>query len=425
MAKTTARHVARIRRNVASQYLLQIAKYIFPFVTLPYLTRQLGPDAYAVRAYVLAAMALFQVLLDYGFTSYGTKVVAEAAGDFVEVCRTLTCVVALRSFLCVLGAAIVYVVSVNIPIMKENLAFVYVAYLGICCKAMLPDFIFQGQQDMGILTRRFVFSQAVSVILIFLLVHSPEDLILVAFCEGAASLVALLWSWHNVLFKRCLGFVRVPMSLLASAFKASSVFFASNAATTIFTALTTLMIGLYIDDLAQVSYWSLALTAVSAIQSLYTPITNSIYPHVCETKDISVVKRYLKIGLPVVFVGTVLFAQLSGLLMTILGGSEYVAGSYVVKLVSPLLLLSFPAMLIGFPILAAVDRVKQLTLSSVIASVFHVAGLFVLLSIGCFGIVEIAVLRCLTEAVLLGMRVAFVALWMKAGRGAEDNGVVR
>lgn len=56
-----------LKKNIAFQYLLQIAIYVFPFITLPYLTRVLGPDEFAVRAYAASVMAIVGTLINYGF----------------------------------------------------------------------------------------------------------------------------------------------------------------------------------------------------------------------------------------------------------------------------------------------------------------------------------------------------------------------
>ena len=150
------------------------------------------------------------------------------------------------------------------------------------------------------------------------------------------------------------------------------------------------------------------MTAVSAIQSLYSPITNSLYPHMVVRRDFALVKRLLKLGMPAVLVGTVAFAGLSNVIMGLLGGESYLPGAYVIAMVSPVLLFSFPAMLLGFPVLAAVGRVGQLTASSVVSALFHIAGLTVLAAGGWFTVANVAVLRCLTEFVLLASRAAFV-----------------
>ena len=53
--------------NLLSQYGLQLAKYIIPLLTLPYLARVLSLDGYGIRSYVLSAMTLMSVILEFGF----------------------------------------------------------------------------------------------------------------------------------------------------------------------------------------------------------------------------------------------------------------------------------------------------------------------------------------------------------------------
>ena len=278
-----------------------MAKYIFPYLTLPYLTRVLEPDAYAVRAYILAAMTFMQVFLDYGFNSYGTKVVAESINDEGLIHRVTSSIALLRIMLAVVGAIALLPVTSSIPIMGANPCYVAIAYLGVCFKAMLPDFIFQGKEDMGIITKRFVVSQAVATFLIFATVRAPSDLLWVPVIEALASFIALAWSWANALTVQGIRLVRPVTKELAYLFRQASIFFLSGASTTVFTALTTLMIGVFIVDQVEIAYWSVAMTAVNAIQSLYTPITNSLYPHMVKCKDFALVKKLLIVGMPVVF----------------------------------------------------------------------------------------------------------------------------
>lgn len=398
----------RFAHNAAMQYGLQIAKYLFPFVTIPYLTRTLGPEAYAIRAYILAAMTFAQVFLDYGFNAYGTKAIALAENDWVRKNEETSSIVILRCTMFLLGLPVLAVITALVPIMRGNPIYVTIAYFTVCFKAMLPDFVFQGEEDMGIITQRFVISQAVGTALILLLVHGPADLLWVPTFEALAALIALVWSWHNVLGLRGYCLVLVPIANLRNAFAQSTVFFFSSAATTIFTSLTTLMIGIYVTDTSQISYWSIAMTAVSAIQSLYTPITNSLYPHMVIRRDFALAKRLLMLGMPTVLIGTVAFAMLRDTVMLVIGGTEYLEGSYVIGLVSPVLFFSFPAMLLGFPILAAVGRESELTASSIVSAGFHIAGLVVLALTGQFTIPHVAILRDCTEAVLLAARAWFV-----------------
>ena len=79
---------------------------------------------------------------------------------------------------------------------------------------------------------------------------------------------------------------------------------------------------------------------------------------------------------------------------------------------------SYPAVLLGFPVLGAIGREKQLTATSTITAVYHIAGMLVLLALGAFTIPAVAALRCTTEVVLLATRAFFVARYVREHKGA-------
>ena len=411
---------SKFAKNTVFQYLLQIAKYLFPFITIPYLTRVLGPDVYAVRAYILAAMTFMQVLLDFGFISYGTRAIAKAL-DMQEQNIETSAITYLRLALCVVGALILVPITAAIPIMATNVLYVVFAYLAACFKALLPDFVFQGLEDMGIITYRFVVSEAVALALIFLLVRGPEDLLWVAVLEGLAALIALVWSWANVLGKRGYRFVGVAKAKLVHALRESWIFFVASASSTVLSTLTTLLIGIYIPDAAVISYWSIAMTAIVAVQSLYAPITNSLYPHMVKRRDFSLFKKLMLIGNPVNLVGTVAFALLADVIMLILGGPEYMDGAYLIALVAPMLAFSFPAVMLGYPVLAAVGQSRRLMVTSIVAAVFQIAVMVVLVAMGAFTIEALAILRCVAEFVLMLTRAIFVWRFSRGCYGDEET----
>lgn len=59
-------------------YGMNIAKLVFPLLTLPYLTRVLSVQSYAAVAYTKSVMSYMQILVDFGFLLSGTKDVVQA-----------------------------------------------------------------------------------------------------------------------------------------------------------------------------------------------------------------------------------------------------------------------------------------------------------------------------------------------------------
>lgn len=400
-----------LKKNIFWQYLLQIAIYVFPFITLPYLTRVLGPDEYAVRAYSISIINLFVTFIDFGCNAYGTREVARNRDNMEMVRKIVSTIMMQRVVLAIAGLGVLFAIMPTIPVMAENPEYMLIAYFGAVLTAMLPDFVFQGLEDMSILTKRFVVSRLVSLILIFAFIKGPDQLVLVAVFEAVPALIAFVWSWIDVAKKRKITLSAKLLSIKNSltTFKTSSIFFLSSASTTIFTNLTTVMIGIYIVDQADISYWSIAAMCISVVQSLYNPIYNSVYPHVVANRDFSIIKKFLILGIPVVILGSIAVVFLAPLAMLILGGEEYLNGAIVLQLLTPVLVFSYPTVLIGYPILAVLNKEKLLTTASVSAALFHIAGLIILAATGNFTIVNVAILRCATELVMLLLRVIFVA----------------
>ena len=412
-----------LKKNIFWQYLLQIAIYVFPFITLPYLTRVLGPDEYAVRAYSISIVNLFVTLIDFGCMAYGTREIARHRKDLNHVSKLTSTIVFQKLILAALGLVILLIIMPSIPVMAANPEYMLIAYLGAVLTALLPDFVFQGLEDMSILTKRFVVSRLVSLILIFAFIKGPDQLVLVAVFEAVPSLIAFVWSWYDVVKKRKIVLSPKLLELKESltVLKTSSIFFLSSASTTIFTNLTTVMTGLYIASPADISYWSLAAMCISIVQSLYNPIYNSVYPHVSARRDFSIIKKFLILGMPAVIVGSIALVFLSPFVMWVLGGPEYLDGSIVLQLLTPVLIFSYPTVLIGFPILAVLNKEKLLTTASVSAALFHIAGLFVLAFTGNFTITYVAILRCATEFVMLLLRIIFVAHCRDLMKASKDE----
>ncbi len=67
MKKNLPRKGKGIAFNVSMLYIMNIAKLVFPLITLPYLTRVLSVDCYGVVSYVKATMVYAQLVVDFGF----------------------------------------------------------------------------------------------------------------------------------------------------------------------------------------------------------------------------------------------------------------------------------------------------------------------------------------------------------------------
>ena len=413
-------------KNVLWQFVMQALKYLLPFITLPYLTRILEPDGYAVYAYVLSLMTIVQVAVDFGFNLSGTRRTIElrdCSQRLSELCSAITVARLMISVVVFLGITLI---SFFVPILKNNIIYVCIAFFAAIGKSLLPDFVFQGFEDLRPLTIRYFIARGVYTVLIFVCVKSPDDLLLVAAIDLISGFVALAWSFQAL--KKQFGIIlRLPsVSDCVKEIKFSVVYCISNVSSSLLSSFATIIIGIVITDQTQIAYWSLAITIIGAIQSLYTPIVNSLYPHMLVKPDYRFAFKLILLATPFLFIGTALYYALADTIVLILGGEQYLQGAYVLRMLTPILPLSFYAMISGWPILGARGEARKLTLTTISAGITNVAGLLAMAIFGKSNMALVCVIRCMSEGLMAAMRVFFCVLSFicsrkKDGEGFQDD----
>ena len=404
-------------KNTLWQYVLQILKYLFPLLLIPYLTRVLGTEGYAVYAYVLSFMGVVQTIADFGFTLSGTKKVVDLRGDTAALSRLVGAITVARLMLLCGLFFCVMVVTRFIPIMAENTVYVIWAFFATAGRTVLPDFIFQGNERMGPLTTRYFASKGVQVALTILLVRGPGDLILVAVADVLSEIVDIAWSYRAQKRMFGVGIARPTFKESFEELRVSAIYCVSNVSTSLFSGFTTVIIGLAITSKTDIAFWSLTLTTVNAVQSLYTPIANSLYPHMIKNRDFGFARKLALVALPVLVLGIVAYCALSKPIMLVLGGPEYVGGAHVMWMISPIFIFSFYGILIGWPVLGAMGHVKELTVSTLFTGIVNVVSLLALYLAGLITLDVICVVRWGCDALLLLVRVFM--LW-RAARSKTD-----
>lgn len=390
-------------RNTIMLYLMNIAKMVFPLLTLPYLTRVLSIPVYGVVTYVKAVMQYMQLLLAFGFALSATKEIVGANLDKDKLSRILGDVQVAKLLLTGIAGTALVVLTICIPILRENILFVALSFLNVVLMEMLADFLFRGIDRMEVLTIRFVLSKIISTVCTFLFIKDDSHLLMIPIfdCLGSvAALVLVLWE------VRKLGLWFKPSGIRESIrmLKESAAYFISDMASTAFGALNTLLIGIYASS-TDVAYWGLVMQLVGAVNAMYTPITNGIYPSMIRTKSLGFIKKILMLFMPIVTVGCLICWFGAELIMVIVSGQQYVAAAPVFRCMVPVLFLSFGAQLFGWPTLGPIGKSKETSMTTVITAIAQILGLVVLIAIDQFQLVYIALLRCATELLMLSLRV--------------------
>ena len=379
-------------------YLMNIAKMIFPLLTLPYLTRVLSIECYGVVSYVKAVMQYMQLFVDFGFILSGTKAIVLCNGDKNEINKQVSTVLFAKIILSFIGLCTVGVLIIFIPLLQTDIPFVLLSYLNVALSCFLFDYFFRGIEEMHIITIRFVIAKFISTALTFVFVNSDKEVLMIPILDIIGTIAAILFVLFD-LHKRKIKIVSVRIKAIWNSLKDSLIFFLSSIATTAFLAFNTVMIGIFLSEI-EVAYWSVCLQIISAVLSLYNPISDGIYPHMIKSKDFNVVRKALMIFMPIIVCGCLIAFFAARPVLLVIGGQKYEDAYIILRCLIPVLFFGFPASILGWPVFGAIGKEKVNTGITVSIALVQVVGLVVLILVGKFELIYIALYKSLIEFIL-------------------------
>lgn len=390
--------------NTIMMYIMSIAKIIIPLVSLPYLTRVLSVDCYGSVSFVKSIISYVQIIIDFGFLLSATKDIVLLLKNGQETSEKIGNTLYARILLCIFAFIPFIIITFCLRIMKGYEIFALLYFLNSVLTIFLFEYVFRAYQKMGKISIRYVIMKLISLALTLIFIKGDADIILMPIFDIVATIIAIIMV--GIEMKKMGVSINFNFRKIKEAFielKSSFIYFLSNFAGTAFSILNTLIIGIFLDK-TDVAYWSLALQVIGVIQTFYDPIINSVYPVMIEKKELNYIHKILMIYMPLIFIGCVLIILLGDWAVTFVFGDSYLEVSRLIKLLIPLIIISFPAMLYGWPCLGPINKQNQATLSSIIAAIIQVIGLVFLAIIHQFNLIGIIIVRNVTEFSLFVIR---------------------
>lgn len=158
--------------------LLQVAGYVFPLITIPYLARVIGVEGFGKIAFAAAIVTWFQTIADWGFNYTATRDVAKNREDKEKVSEIFSNVLWARCLLMVLSFFILLTAVLLIPKLKEIQTVILLTFLLIPGHIMFPDWFFQALERMRYITILNIVSKTLFTIGVFVFIKEKADYIL-------------------------------------------------------------------------------------------------------------------------------------------------------------------------------------------------------------------------------------------------------
>lgn len=232
----------KLLSNTGFLYLMTISVQVLNVLTIPYLTRVLGPTIYGRIGLAQGYMSYVQIILDFGFILSATQVISENRNDKVLAANVISSVSIIKIVLSLIVASVFMLLFFGdfFDSINANIIFIYlIAYLA---NALLPDYYYRGIEDMKITSIRTVAIRVIFTLLIFVCVKSEKDYIFVPISFLIGSICALVFSILDIKIRYKISYNLPKMNSIKVFFKNSIPFFISRFASTFYQALNVIIL---------------------------------------------------------------------------------------------------------------------------------------------------------------------------------------
>ena len=229
--------------NFGYLMLLQIAGYVFPLITIPYLARVIGVDGFGKIAFAAAVMVWFQTVSDWGFNYTAPRDVARNRDNLEKVSEIFSNVLWARICLAAISFALLYTLIATVPYFNENKDILLITFLLVPGHILFPDWFFQAMERMKYITYFNLFTKALFTVLVFVFVTEREHYIIPPLLTSFGYLFSGAGAMYLILGKWGVRLKRPQFDEIKATIKGSTDVFINNISRNLYNSFSVVLLG--------------------------------------------------------------------------------------------------------------------------------------------------------------------------------------
>ena len=369
-------------KNFTSLSILQIANYIFPLITLPYLVRVLGPEKYGLVSFATAFAAYFTIVTDYGFNLSATQEISVSRNDSKRVSEIFSSVFTVKIVFFFLSTIIFSIAIAIFPLFQKNLNLFVITFLGVLGTALFPLWFYQGIERMKYILIISVSVRLITTVLIFIVIQSENDFIKLAGLNTVTQFVVGIIGLQLALSRFGIKYTFPKVSLLKQQLQNGWNLFLSTVWINLYTTSNVFILGLFAPANV-VGYFAAADKIRMAFQGILSPMSQSVFPYVnkllSESYDrfINFNKKLFKIALTAGTIISFMLFLFAEPLVNIILGHDYKPAIFVLRIIAWLPLVIFLSNVLGIQTMLPMNKHKSFAIILFFAAMLNLALSFI------------------------------------------------
>lgn len=317
--------------NFGYLMIMQVAGYIFPLLTLPYLARVIGVEGFGKIAFAAAIIVWFQTITDWGFSYTATRDVARNRDNLDKVSEIFSNVFWAKSLLAVVSFIFLFILTECIPYLKENQILLLITFMLVPTKILFADWFFQAIEKMKFITIFDLVAKISFTACVFIFINEKKDFILQPlFLSLGGALVGLV-SFYLIVFKWKVKILPPKRKEILLTIKNSKDVFINNIVPNLYNSFSSILLGFWGGSVAN-GLLDAGSKFSNIAQQFITIISRVFFPFLSRKSDVHSI--YAKVNIITSFIVAFFLIILAPIIIDIFYTADFKDSVIILQIVS-------------------------------------------------------------------------------------------
>lgn len=264
-----------LKKNMIMNIVLTISSFIFPLLTFPYISRILLPMGLGKISFATSLIAYFNMFAQLGIPMYGIRICATVRDDKEKLSQIVQELLIINIIMSVISYVVLFGAIFTVPTLEDEKMLYIILSVTIILSVIGMEWLYKALEQYTYITIRSVIFKFVALILMFGLVHNESDYLLYAGISIFAASASNILNFINL--RKYIDFKLFKKYNFKRHLKPIFIFFSMACATTIYTNIDTIMLGVMKGNEA-VGYYNAAVKIKVILVSIVTSLGAVILP---------------------------------------------------------------------------------------------------------------------------------------------------
>jgi PST family polysaccharide transporter len=265
--------------NFLSLSFLQVANYIFPLITLPYLVRVIGVDKFGKISFAQAVVWYFVIFTTYGFNLYAPKTIAECRDNKEKLNNVFWQIFYSRFLMFIAGVITFFLLLIFVQKFRNDYLVFIFAFVYVLGDFLFPTWFFYGVEKMSYIALINFLTKIFYTIFIFIFIKKEVHFIFVPLFFSLSQVICGLISMYLVIYKFKLKPVLFDFIKIKEVLIESFPLFISTLSISIYTKFHVVILGFVGSD-KYVGYYIAAEKLFQVWMGIQDKITTVVFPRI-------------------------------------------------------------------------------------------------------------------------------------------------